>query len=789
MLGVALPQGPFGPPRTATITVAAYNASNRGVYDLQCDGIADDVEINAAIAALPSSGGTILLSEGNFACIANLTIPNNVTIAGTGTSTVLTFTGSEVTQCITISGNNVAVKSMKLVVGAGAGQAGARPNLIYASGRNYISISDCYLYGDKTVANDGSNYRQCGIRITNSVRGSIYGNTVENFWQRGIYVSTGYSYSITANQSLGVYWYDFALESVYYSVVENNHVYNSAGVYGQAGFLLYTSVRNSVIGNTVYNSDKGIRLNNSNNNTIQDNVLYANYGVYLLTNSNYNTIAHNVLTGCTISKVYIEPGSSPNYFAHNVDYIAPGEDRNDATITVYSSTAAHPGNAEYVCDGTADDVEINAAIAALPSSGGSIVLSEGEFSITSPISITRHLSIKGMGRGDTWLKLASGANCNVIHLSGGPFYNVQIYDLGIDGNKTNNTSGVGISSVGLAHNVTLRNLYIQYMGDDGIKIYNSTPGIQTNWVIDNVRINSCDGESLWAFYVYGLYVTNSSFSAPGNHNVRLENCGEVWLGNSAFDQCGGYNVSCSTITNSHFHHLYLADGTGTYAYGFLLSGTCTDIRIDHCTAQDMANSSDGFCFTGTLTDVMVDHNVARSNSRAGFRINVDSSSNRVIFTDNISEGNGSDQWVLTNLSGCTFRGNVGYIAPGEVRTYSGSLTAGAANSFAFNWQNPNSSKIIVTRLVIYISTAGGTAGSVLDVGVASSSGVHSDNLIDGLDLNTTGVFDNITEGGANGMTRQLVDENGGTNDWITGQILVANANSLVGRYTIEYMAL
>lgn len=115
------------------------------------------------------------------------------------------------------------------------------------------------------------------------------------------------------------------------------------------------------------------------------------------------------------------------------------------------------------------------------------------------------------------------------------------------------------------------------------------------------------------------------------------------------------------------------------------------------------------------------------------------------------------------------------------------LTAGAANAIAFAWQNPEGEKIVVTRVVIDRTTAGGTATSVLDVGPATSATGTADTVIDGLNLNTTGVADNIADKGTNGTQRVAkLDENGGTTPYLTGKILVEAASSLVGYAYIEY---
>jgi hypothetical protein len=61
-------------------------------------------------------------------------------------------------------------------------------------------------------------------------------------------------------------------------------------------------------------------------------------------------------------------------------------------------------------------------------------------------------------------------------------------------------------------------------------------------------------------------------------------------------------------------------------------------------------------------------------------------------------------------------------------------------------------------------------------------------LIDGLDINQTGIFDNIENKGVNGKTTGLLHAAGGANDWLTGRIKVANASNLAGRVYIEVRA-
>ena len=73
-------------------------------------------------------------------------------------------------------------------------------------------------------------------------------------------------------------------------------------------------------------------------------------------------------------------------------------------FTVGTSTAGWTANdCDYLCDGTDDQVEINAAIQALPYNGGEIVVLEGRYHITATIAMDRD-AVKLSGNGNnTWL--------------------------------------------------------------------------------------------------------------------------------------------------------------------------------------------------------------------------------------------------------------------------------------------------------------------------------------------------------------------------------------------------
>ena len=81
----------------ATMTVAASDSSAaaRASADYLCDGVDDQQEIQAALNALPATGGEVVLTEGTFRCTGNLAPKAHSTLRGQGDSkTSLVFTNS-----------------------------------------------------------------------------------------------------------------------------------------------------------------------------------------------------------------------------------------------------------------------------------------------------------------------------------------------------------------------------------------------------------------------------------------------------------------------------------------------------------------------------------------------------------------------------------------------------------------------------------------------------------------------------------------------------------------------
>src|SRR5882724_581132 len=57
----------------------------------------------------------------------------------------------------------------------------------------------------------------------------------------------------------------------------------------------------------------------------------------------------------------------------------------ESVLVVASATTSRSASADYVCDGVADDVQIQQAVNALPVTGGAIYLTDGIFTLSANI--------------------------------------------------------------------------------------------------------------------------------------------------------------------------------------------------------------------------------------------------------------------------------------------------------------------------------------------------------------------------------------------------------------------
>lgn len=244
-------------------------------------------------------------------------------------------------------------------------------------------------------------------------------------------------------------------------------------------------------------------------------------------------------------------------------------DQVNATLIVASSTSEKKSGADYICDGTADQVQINEALTALSalSNGGKLVLLEGLYSITAPIEIPDIAyglyTIEGMGAGNTTIYAANGSNCNLIqtNITSGHLTFIILRDFMVQGNRDNNSSGGrgyydGVGS-GQAKDTLMQNMFFYNCHGNCVEFKSGCWGTK---VIDSIFEDS-DAKGIY-------YPGGTDIRAEGNKFIHM-------LGTCIDTNTPASNVIGNIIYAAGANNIGINLGTGAN-YSFVI-----DNQIHH----------------------------------------------------------------------------------------------------------------------------------------------------------------------------------------------------------------
>lgn len=348
---------------SSTFIVAASNTTNKEKADYVATGTSDQTQINAALSAASSAGGGVVyLTEGTFTVDGSISVPNNVTLVGSGDATLIQLATSGLASTVnaivntdTTTGNNVGIMNLKLDGQKAVNSTGSKVG-IYISGA-----------GSGTGAS--------------AVRGATIQNvTVVNFHSEGIYLNASSNSSVAQSRALGDDYGIYLNSTTYSSVMQstaqgnvqhglglnnsstNNNLSENLMQYNtNSGITLTNSSTFNVISgnnashntnegiwvsstdNTIennllsYNSGNGLRLNSANQSVATGNKINNNsqYGIYL--NSSHVTVSSNKISSNTLYGIYVYVSSYNNIVSNHI-YDSSGSTANDGIFVTGTST-------------------------------------------------------------------------------------------------------------------------------------------------------------------------------------------------------------------------------------------------------------------------------------------------------------------------------------------------------------------------------------------------------------------------------------------------------------------
>ncbi len=385
--------------RSEAILVAASNSSqtDKDAADYVADGTGDQTEINNALTAAAPGGsdrktGKVYLFPGTYVANATILVPNNTTLAGAGTGTVIELANLDTTENLIensdiSTGTGIVIRNLKLdgrddlnTAGTqnGVVLTGMGDNTTYRAG---AQITDVLAedFRDDAVLLDGSDTNlisnssfYSSFRGVHMVNGSIYNNVNTSFFKSHQASSVEFDNSdynsITGSTikdgNTAVYFISGADSGL---VTGNNIEGSTYGVLMQGGsnhaasgntisavtypIFVYAASNSSVTGNSISGGSDAIQVYSGTYNQVTGNsVTGATRGIYIASTAHYNNVSSNRIHnsgGATANNaIYVDSSDYNSIVNNNIT-------DTSCTTTCYAINISDSGSDNnYVGDNT-----------------------------------------------------------------------------------------------------------------------------------------------------------------------------------------------------------------------------------------------------------------------------------------------------------------------------------------------------------------------------------------------------------------------------------------------------
>lgn len=290
--------------------------------------------------------------------------------------------------------------------------------------------------------------------------------------------------------------------------------------------------------------------------------------------------------------------------------------RGDYTIVVVADTesADVQALADYICDGTDDDIQINAALLDVGSTtvdrggnGGTVILIGREFTITNPILVpTQTRLTSAYGQYGTVIRAASGiptgAQAGMVELYDSNTQYAEVDSFTLNG-ASQNVCGVYIyegtgqewDAAILAHD-----LYIINVGNTGLRTENASGGRLRGGRYSNIRIINPGVYGVWVDSPDSFY-HHIDVGSAGSHGFYVDHSNNFFSECKAWFSDGDGFVTTSSGPRNSFSACQAQDNQG---HGFNIGGymntfsSCQADSNSWNTGNTEQGVSDGFHITG-----------------------------------------------------------------------------------------------------------------------------------------------------------------------------------------------
>jgi hypothetical protein len=427
-----------------------------------------------------------------------------------------------------------------------------------------------------------------------------------------------------------------------------------------------------------------------------------------------------------------QPDNNANLYKNLANPVDPQDaatktyvDRRKSFLTVGTS------DADYITDGSADEVQIQQAIDALPSTGGKVSIKDGTYTFSATVNIQKNnVVLEGAGNA-TVLKMANSTNIVLLTLghSSTQYNYLQIKNLYFDGNGSNQSNSVsGAAWVdNISATVPMNNVLIENCTFVNARVY----GINTSG--DNISIKGC------VFNTWGIGTQCAAIYNGGATSGSTSTINHMIL-----DSCFFYtNTACNEYVDSGYHSKAIITNCH-----FSVPAGYTGIEVIHC-----------YGYHETITDCYFDI----GNGQSPWSGNFAAIHGGMVIANNVIVFNGtpaSTSVAIEPASNSTVTGNkIVNTAKGIYCENTFGYRAVISNNYitsnyaAIDLDNSFQSTITGN----FIQPGAGAAGSISAITIrnGASSNIISGNRINGESSFVNGIKESASGDGPNVITNNI----------------------------------
>ncbi|WP_214020431.1 hypothetical protein [Methanoculleus sp.] len=256
-------------------------------------------------------------------------------------------------------------------------------------------------------------------------------------------------------------------------------------------------------------------------------------------------------------------------------------------VAASDSSPASKARADILCDGTDDQLDIQAAFDALPSSGGTVALLEGTFNCAGSIHPSANSMLRGEGPDATFLEFSRNGRLSVLQES------VTLYNFHVEGTgypQTGTDPWLGVVTLYASHAKVLAVEGTADASTQAVFLLLHDPNVYAP-VLEDVEFVNCRAVDTGT---YGFLHNAWGSTNMVIKDVRYENCAAI--------NCGRNGAFNPWVTGFDFAELNDIEG----------------LRVTNCLAEGNLESGFHFEWDPEKRDCILENCISRNNGQKAY---------------------------------------------------------------------------------------------------------------------------------------------------------------------------